>query len=165
RRHTRFSRDWSSDVCSSDLLEVPVLDMRAQLHIPAIQDVDGAGTRELALPDHIHRPEPDPVPGHIDLPALPQAVDVLVFQGHKERIPEIGFHDDQVRGVRPIRDGSNHSGELAQAQRTTPGIVELSLPPGILNPVDSPVDGVEGTVIDTGGKPIQVLTTVAGTVA
>src|SRR5690606_40412537 len=23
RRHTRFSRDWSSDVCSSDLLEVP----------------------------------------------------------------------------------------------------------------------------------------------
>src|SRR6266511_2925104 len=24
RRHTRFSRDWSSDVCSSDLSEVPV---------------------------------------------------------------------------------------------------------------------------------------------
>src|SRR6266436_9557423 len=24
RRHTRCSRDWSSDVCSSDLLEVPV---------------------------------------------------------------------------------------------------------------------------------------------
>src|SRR5690606_39448943 len=23
RRHTRFSRDWSSDVCSSDLAEVP----------------------------------------------------------------------------------------------------------------------------------------------
>src|SRR5690606_41117591 len=23
RRHTRFSRDWSSDVCSSDLLPVP----------------------------------------------------------------------------------------------------------------------------------------------
>src|SRR5690606_40149184 len=25
RRHTRFSRDWSSDVCSSDLLGLPVL--------------------------------------------------------------------------------------------------------------------------------------------
>src|SRR5690606_40722630 len=23
RRHTRFSRDWSSDVCSSDLWEIP----------------------------------------------------------------------------------------------------------------------------------------------
>src|SRR5690606_5595679 len=23
RRHTRFSRDWSSDVCSSDLLRIP----------------------------------------------------------------------------------------------------------------------------------------------
>src|SRR5690606_40806777 len=25
RRHTRFSRDWSSDVCSSDLLELATL--------------------------------------------------------------------------------------------------------------------------------------------
>src|SRR5207302_4110600 len=28
RRHTRFSRDWSSDVCSSDLPEVPNFDTR-----------------------------------------------------------------------------------------------------------------------------------------
>src|SRR5690606_39416422 len=27
RRHTRFSRDWSSDVCSSDLLELGGLDL------------------------------------------------------------------------------------------------------------------------------------------
>src|SRR5690606_40414765 len=33
RRHTRFSRDWSSDVCSSDL--VPTLDGRATIQIPA----------------------------------------------------------------------------------------------------------------------------------
>src|SRR5690606_39655595 len=26
RRHTRFSRDWSSDVCSSDLIEVILVD-------------------------------------------------------------------------------------------------------------------------------------------
>src|SRR5690606_40343427 len=26
RRHTRFSRDWSSDVCSSDLVLAPVYD-------------------------------------------------------------------------------------------------------------------------------------------
>src|SRR5690606_39724577 len=28
RRHTRFSRDWGSDVCSSDLLLLPSLDVR-----------------------------------------------------------------------------------------------------------------------------------------
>src|SRR5690606_40654597 len=28
RRHTRFSRDWSSDVCSSDLLTVSILTPR-----------------------------------------------------------------------------------------------------------------------------------------
>src|SRR6266700_5427456 len=27
RRHTRFSRDWSSDVCSSDLLVLPQFDL------------------------------------------------------------------------------------------------------------------------------------------
>src|SRR5690606_39843757 len=32
RRHTRFSRDWSSDVCSSDLFKVNVED-------PAIYDI------------------------------------------------------------------------------------------------------------------------------
>src|SRR5690606_40875768 len=32
RRHTRFSRDWSSDVCSSDLLAVTA--PRSQLHSP-----------------------------------------------------------------------------------------------------------------------------------
>src|SRR5690606_40177204 len=29
RRHTRFSRDWSSDVCSSDLLELGLAMLRA----------------------------------------------------------------------------------------------------------------------------------------
>src|SRR5690606_40092429 len=38
RRHTRFSRDWSSDVCSSDLVErhagpAPVVDLGAQRDI------------------------------------------------------------------------------------------------------------------------------------
>src|SRR5690606_41334669 len=30
RRHTRFSRDWSSDVCSSDLLNQGITDMNFQ---------------------------------------------------------------------------------------------------------------------------------------
>src|SRR3989442_13022853 len=44
RRHTRCGRDWSSDVCSSDLLE---RDQRAPifLHlVPAYQEPDIAGT-------------------------------------------------------------------------------------------------------------------------
>src|SRR5690606_39514805 len=31
RRHTRFSRDWSSDVCSSDLIDAPDIDFQATL--------------------------------------------------------------------------------------------------------------------------------------
>src|SRR5690606_40046962 len=30
RRHTRFSRDWSSDVCSSDLELRPLVDLRGE---------------------------------------------------------------------------------------------------------------------------------------
>src|SRR5690606_11815612 len=33
RRHTRFSRDWSSDVCSSDLLDLPTTRERLRLII------------------------------------------------------------------------------------------------------------------------------------
>src|SRR5690606_39342151 len=32
RRHTRFSRDWSSDVCSSDLRQSNPLDPSSQAH-------------------------------------------------------------------------------------------------------------------------------------
>src|SRR5690606_40537525 len=32
RRHTRFSRDWSSDVCSSDLYSVVLLDEVEKAH-------------------------------------------------------------------------------------------------------------------------------------
>src|SRR5690606_40260128 len=43
RRHTRFSRDWSSDVCSSDLREI------------------GAG------PELVEVPTPEPGPGEVRL--------------------------------------------------------------------------------------------------
>src|SRR5690606_40046721 len=34
RRHTRFSRDWSSDVCSSDLLDVQMVDWLRAYGLP-----------------------------------------------------------------------------------------------------------------------------------
>src|SRR5690606_39887838 len=42
RRHTRFSRDWSSDVCSSDLLKVDLAEIVGDL-------VDRFGTRTREL--------------------------------------------------------------------------------------------------------------------
>src|SRR5207253_7296090 len=45
RRHTRWPRDWSSDVCSSDLVRVDDVDVetRAMCHLPAY----AAGCRPL----------------------------------------------------------------------------------------------------------------------
>src|SRR5690606_39439003 len=41
RRHTRFSRDWSSDVCSSDLV---LLDVALGLSVEAVEGaVEGVG--------------------------------------------------------------------------------------------------------------------------
>src|SRR5690606_29238426 len=53
RRHTRFSRDWSSDVCSSDL--GPVCDSRIQLNVLDTLDLVQIGNsrrpRQKARPD------------------------------------------------------------------------------------------------------------------
>src|SRR2546422_7990404 len=52
RRHTRCSRDWSSDVCSSDLLLVArlVAQIGARAVLLAVEDVlDGAAGLPLAL--------------------------------------------------------------------------------------------------------------------
>src|SRR2546430_6165790 len=47
RRHTRFDCDWSSDVCSSDLVEPPRLGKAFPVRVPQV-DADGnevAGVR------------------------------------------------------------------------------------------------------------------------
>src|SRR5207245_7078255 len=38
RRHTRCYRDWSSDVCSSDLLARAMLSARPQTPLPAVRE-------------------------------------------------------------------------------------------------------------------------------
>src|SRR5690606_40274189 len=47
RRHTRFSRDWSSDVCSSDLLEKFLGGMLPDLERLNIKDWHFCGSREI----------------------------------------------------------------------------------------------------------------------
>src|SRR5690606_39513250 len=57
RRHTRFSRDWSSDVCSSDLCQEAGLET-----IPSIvrETADDAMLRD-ALLENIHRVQLNPL--------------------------------------------------------------------------------------------------------
>src|SRR5690606_13812448 len=42
RRHTRFSRDWSSDVCSSDLTEINLVKLRAAFGVVAPEEESGS---------------------------------------------------------------------------------------------------------------------------
>src|SRR5690606_40248564 len=49
RRHTRFSRDWSSDVCSSDL-GAAVAVQQARARQPVAARADAAQDRALARP-------------------------------------------------------------------------------------------------------------------
>src|SRR2546422_5772131 len=50
RRHTRCSRDWSSDVCSSDLLPHEVRRERASVAEPQWEQSPHADAREHPLP-------------------------------------------------------------------------------------------------------------------
>src|SRR5690606_28540455 len=52
RRHTRFSRDWSSDVCSSDLVQSPSLEPAA-MYVGAIVGILSATVLFVnSFPDH-----------------------------------------------------------------------------------------------------------------
>src|SRR5690606_39349779 len=75
RRHTRFSRDWSSDVCSSDL---PV----TALAYAVLQGVGSAlhsGALEAWYVDELHRLEPEaPLQSHLALVDVAQASGMLI---------------------------------------------------------------------------------------
>src|SRR5690606_39942499 len=51
RRHTRFSRDWSSDVCSSDLQDVFQLALAFAQLLELLLDLDGFEPSELSQAD------------------------------------------------------------------------------------------------------------------
>src|SRR3989449_3799189 len=51
RRHTRCSRDWSSDVCSSDLDERPDVDARYQRAVQALSGQGGWPLTAFLTPD------------------------------------------------------------------------------------------------------------------
>src|SRR5690606_39377969 len=60
RRHTRFSRDWSSDVCSSDLLEpqIPVAaHVRLALELAVLEVLGAPRTLAIVRREHGERSE------------------------------------------------------------------------------------------------------------
>src|SRR3990172_4035914 len=82
RRHTRCSRDWSSDVCSSDLAELDALELAAAGPGPD----RGRPERRVGGGEVLGRlGQADPVPrgpGHRQSP--PSAVEVVVVAGPLE---------------------------------------------------------------------------------
>src|SRR5207302_7027588 len=63
RRHTRFSRDWSSDVCSSDLTVVSLADGRVRFETPTEPEPDLRQLYVIRSRDHyvvIANQPPDP---------------------------------------------------------------------------------------------------------
>src|SRR5690606_40664873 len=112
RRHTRFSRDWSSDVCSSDLLghqllalavgartvkmkfghhgaNHPVLDLRTGRVIITTQN-HGFAVDEASLPDNVEATHRSLFDGSLQGIALKDRP-AFSFQGHPEASP--GPHD------------------------------------------------------------------------
>src|SRR3989449_4078290 len=68
RRHTRCSRDWSSDVCSSDLTNQTGVDRLGRRDIDLLRGTPGVRVTVILSPEHGLR-------GLDDRPGLPDAVD------------------------------------------------------------------------------------------
>src|SRR5690606_37729219 len=112
RRHTRFSRDWSSDVCSSDLAALaravvahrmaegdPGCDMlicppAVMLH--AVADVVTDTAVALGGQD-CHMEDAGAHTGDVSAPMLADAGCSFVIVGHSERRADHGETDAQVR--------------------------------------------------------------------
>src|SRR5690606_39376663 len=55
RRHTRFSRDWSSDVCSSDLSRFPHFLKNGDANLPRKRMASRLSGNQLVTRNTIHR--------------------------------------------------------------------------------------------------------------
>src|SRR5690606_40849083 len=51
RRHTRFSRDWSSDVCSSDLNIMPILEKQYEVKTLGLEGDDIVANIATNIPE------------------------------------------------------------------------------------------------------------------
>src|SRR3712207_1982146 len=125
RRHTRYWRDWSSDVCSSDLHHRRVRGLRAAL------DPDLLALAGGVLADVDHAPRLQEVPGHLDglvqppprvapevedeaagaggpglLERLPELLGAVVREGGKAHVGHIAAGDQNPRRRRRLDLGT-----------------------------------------------------------
>src|SRR5690606_40047933 len=96
-RHTRFSRDWSSDVCSSDLVEqIAAAIARGALkpgqRLPSVR----AGALEQGVSKN----------------TMADAYDRLVAMGHLQARPGSGYY---VAATRPLRSEERRVGRGAES--------------------------------------------------
>src|SRR5256886_12232242 len=110
RRHTRFDCDWSSDVCSSDLLKVRILDARmgTEFPLPAYATGGSAGLDLracLAAPLVLEAGRAELIPTgiaiHVDDPALAALILPRSGLGHKHGIVLgnlVGLIDSDYQG-------------------------------------------------------------------
>src|SRR5690606_2291139 len=97
RRHTRFSRDWSSDVCSSDLIAGDYMDSRGndKLKAAAILRAFYLRNREVHLyvrPGEISFPSPGfaKVTVHVAMARRP------MLESEAARLPVANMHEVQL---------------------------------------------------------------------
>src|SRR6266436_7366316 len=87
RRHTRCSRDWSSDVCSSDLHDA--IEVEAVMRLQVVRERGGA-KRAVAFTDEKFRRVPAVVAADIRVDELRQGFNVLI---DAPEILVLGFAD------------------------------------------------------------------------
>src|SRR6266508_5966807 len=97
RRHTRWPRDWSSDVCSSDLFETIVrerpgfLDAAAMLGLACYLSGDGLAARDVWEACRARRPEDPRVEAYLAMlsrsEAPPPAPTKVAPRGGKKKKP------------------------------------------------------------------------------
>src|SRR5690606_23034500 len=111
RRHTRFSRDWSSDVCSSDLDAAAILD-------ELVRTLRDNPTLKIELSSHTDSRGSDRYNEALSQRRAQSAVDYLVSRGiARDRMEAKGY--GETRLVNRCADGVPCSRAEHQANRRT----------------------------------------------
>src|SRR5690606_21498275 len=92
--HTRFSRDWSSDVCSSDLTK-PLTPLPSAADVGALKELGAVGGLPRTDPDIHFLPIIGQVEGHLTLPSKNKTTK------YEHVLPQLAAieQDDRIRGV------------------------------------------------------------------
>src|SRR5690606_39490633 len=87
RRHTRFSRDWSSDVCSSDLIYLDYLQNRKGQTIASVYSVRPVPGAQVSAPLDWNELDKDISPSKFTIKNMPARIEKRgdLFKRSEER--------------------------------------------------------------------------------